>query len=191
MTKAKSRPGTYEAYEAEQHQLRVETERRQRLEERERDLVKWVHELGAALRRLREASDLSAEGLGRKLDDPTGDLDHLSDGFSDRVQVGHIKSFVDACGGFLDIIVYDKDGQIVSARELAPIGRSATRRTHHAVTATGVDEDALAQRVTANVLHRLVLALETAVPMKEADRISSYTLHESPPPYRADDEDPA
>ena len=181
---------SYEDYERRQRDARAEDERRQQADQRERNLVKWVHELGRALRRLREASALSDEQLVKALGDPKDDLKHLEDGFSDRVQVGDIKSFVDACGGFLDVIVYDKDGQIVSAQELAPIGRSATPPTPGARTATALDEEALTELVTANVLRRLAEALDTLA-LKEGTP-KSYQLHEpSGPPYRGPDDDPA
>jgi transcriptional regulator with XRE-family HTH domain len=182
----------FRSYQKKHRDARDEKDRQARAENRERELVRWVHELGRAMRRLREASGLSDEELASKLGDPSDDLKHLDDGFSDRVQVGDVKSFVDGCGGFLDVIVYDKDGQIVSARELAPIGESATRPTRGARPAIASDEEALTERVTANVLQRLALALETTLPLKEGDRRSSYTLHEPlSPPFRTSDDDPA
>ncbi len=185
-------PKTFRAYKNRERDVRDEHDREARAATRERALVQWVHELGRALRRLHEVSGLSDDQLVEALGDPTDDLKHLAEGFSDRVQVGDLKSFVDACGGFLDIVVYDKDGQIVSARELAPIGRSAPGPTRGSAPASALDEEALTERVTTNVIRRLALAFEStlATSLKEGNQMSSYGLQEDPAVFGVD-EDPA
>jgi hypothetical protein len=132
-----------------------------------------------ALRRLREASGLSDDQLVAELGDPTDDLKHLDNGFSDRVQVGDIKSFVDACGGFLDIVVYDRDGRVLSERQLAPIGRSTEDVTRPG-DSTQLDEEALTQRVTARVLRQVALASESALAPVAKEEMPPFALHESP-----------
>jgi hypothetical protein len=151
---------------------------------REEDFVNWIHALGATLRQVRHASDLSEKELAARLNGRGPDLALLDTGFSDRVQIGDIKIFVDACEGSLEIIVRDKKGEIVSERAIVGTAPPPSKGAGPSGSLDRAQIDTLADLVVRKLVERLSVALGAAVPAREEG--AGYSLHEDPASFEAD-----
>jgi hypothetical protein len=141
-------------------------------------LMEWIHELGNALRKVR-TSALKDPQLVKKLAALEEGLEDLHIDFSDRVYIGEIKAFVEACEGSLDIIVRDKNGIVVSDRRLAHTDWQP--EPVQTVKLEPSQLEALVVQVAAEVVRRSAADQATSMPGVQEEAPMAVHHHPAPP----------
>ena len=172
---------TYKTYR-ELRSQGAESTRKKTAARQEQDFVSWIHDLGATLQKARHATNISEEEFAKRLGHEQQDLLDLDTSFSDRVQIGHIKAFIDACDASIEIIVHDRNGNFVSERSIASASTSATKGELAPIKSFDPAQiDDLASLVVAKIAERLTMALSrTASKQLKQEDEPPHFLHEDP-----------